>query len=121
MQLNSNSLKRLEGVHPKLVELVKHAADITDQEFQIIQGLRTLEQQKQFVAAGKSQTMKSYHLVGKAVDFVAIVDGEINWDFKYYTHLSNIFKQAAKDLNLTITWGGDWKTIKDGDHIQLEI
>ncbi len=29
-------------------------------------------------------------------------------------------KQAAEELGVEIVWGGDWVTIKDGPHFQLD-
>ena len=33
---------------------------------------------------------------------------------------SAAFKQAAKELKVPIVWGGDWRTFKDGPHIELD-
>jgi peptidoglycan L-alanyl-D-glutamate endopeptidase CwlK len=29
-------------------------------------------------------------------------------------------KQAAKELNVAIIWGGDWRRFKDGPHFELD-
>lgn len=36
-----------------------------------------------------------------------------------YHKLADAMKQAAKELNVPIEWGGDWRTFKDGPHFQL--
>ena len=39
-------------------------------EVLIYETIRTVEQQREYVRKGASQTMRSYHLVGQALDFV---------------------------------------------------
>ena len=58
-KLSQRSLSKLEGVHPKLVEVVKLAITKSPLDFSISEGLRTVERQKELVAQKKSQTMKS--------------------------------------------------------------
>jgi peptidoglycan LD-endopeptidase CwlK len=128
IELNATSLKRFEGVHPDLVAVVKHAAGLSDLLFVVTEGLRSLERQKQLVAEGKSQTMKSRHLTGHAVDLAVwfdrdadkVVDvDEISWKFEFYKQLADTVKRAAQELGIVIEWGGDWKTLVDGPHFQL--
>ncbi|MCI7343390.1 MAG: M15 family metallopeptidase [Fusobacterium necrophorum] len=117
---SERSIKNLKGVHPDLVRLMKESIKDSPYDFMITEGLRTLERQKEMVRTGKSQTMNSYHLVGKAVDIALIVDGTVNWEFALYREVANHIKKRAKELGIKITWGGDWKRLKDGPHFQLE-
>lgn len=117
--LSQRSIKALEGVHPDMVKVVKRAIQITDIDFVVTEGLRTLQKQKQLVAAGASQTMRSRHLTGHAVDLAALVAGKVRWDYPLYGKLAIAMKQAAKDVGVPIEWGGDWKSFKDGPHFQL--
>lgn len=119
MRLSLGSLAKLKGVHPDLVRVIKKAAEITKVEFAVIEGLRTLERQKQLVAAGASKTLKSRHLTGHAVDVVPLVDGRIRWDWPLYHKLAPFIKAAARAENVPIEWGGDWKSFPDGPHWQL--
>lgn len=73
--LGKTSLNELRGVHPDLVALVKRAIALTAQDFTVHDGLRTLAEQQQLIAAGASQTMDSRHLSGHAVDLVPYVNG----------------------------------------------
>ena len=66
--LSKRSLQRLEGVHPDLVAIVKEAIQITQHDFGVSCGMRTLEEQKKLVQSGASQTLASRHLTGHAVD-----------------------------------------------------
>lgn len=118
--LNRTSITRLRGVDEKLVAVVKQAAEMTEIPFQVSEGLRTRERQAYLVKTGKSKTMNSYHLRGKAVDLVAMPGGEVSWNLADYKKLNVAMQKAAKKLGVTITWGGAWKTIVDGPHWQLE-
>lgn len=114
--LGNRSLSNLKGVHPDLVAVVKEAIKITKQDFTVIEGLRTTERQRELVAQGKSKTMNSRHLTGHAVD---IAPWPISWDWDKFYDIEEAMKEAARDLDVEIEWGGDWKSFKDGPHWQL--
>ena len=117
--LSQRSEQRLAGVHPKLVAVVRRALQMSDMDFAVLEGLRTVERQKQLVAAGASQTMRSRHLTGHAVDLAPFVDGQIRWDWPLYHRLAATMDKAAAELQTPIEWGGRWRTFKDGPHWQL--
>lgn len=118
-KLSEKSLDRLKGLHPDLVKVVKRAIEITDIDFSVGEGLRSITRQKELYQQGATTTMNSRHLTGHAVDLFALDEnGKVTWDWKYYHPLSDAVKQAAKDVGVTIEWGGDWKW-KDGPHYQL--
>lgn len=119
MQLDSRAEKNLAGVHPDLVKIVRRAAEITSIDFTVTEGLRTVARQKQLVAAGASRTMRSRHLTGHAIDLAAKVNGTIRWDWPLYAKLAVAMKTAAEGLGLSVEWGGDWRSFKDGPHFQL--
>lgn len=113
----------MRGVDKRLIDLAKTAREISPIPFEITEGLRTKDRQAYLVKTGKSKTMKSYHLRGKAIDFVAKPDGEVSWNLAHYKEIVNkAFKPAAKKLGLSgvITYGVEWKSIVDGPHIQIE-
>ena len=117
--LGQRSLDRLNGVHPDLVRVIKKAALLSDLDFTVLEGVRTIGRQKQLVAQGASKTMKSRHLNGHAVDIAPVIDGAVSWDWPLYYRLAKIVKEAAKTENVPIEWGGDWRKFKDGPHWQL--
>lgn len=117
-KLSNRSRERLLGVHPKLVRVVERAIEITKVDFGVTCGLRTEVEQQQLVAAGKSQTMKSKHLrqedgFGHAVDLVAYVhtDGgaHVSWELNLYDDIADAMKRAARDVGLSVRWGGAWQ------------
>ena len=63
-KLGKRSLEKLEGVDERLVAVVKYAITVTKQDFSVICGLRTIEEQRELVAKGASQTMQAKHIDG---------------------------------------------------------
>ena len=117
--LGARSLSRLEGVHPDLVRVVKKAAAMSSLDFTVLEGLRTVARQKQLKDLVATKTMNSRHITGHAVDLAPMVGGTVRWDWPLYHQLAVIVKDAAKAENVPITWGGDWRTFKDGPHWEL--
>jgi len=117
--LGQRSLSRLEGVHPDLVRVVKKAAALSDLDFTVLEGIRSVERQKQLVSQGASKTMNSRHITGHAVDLAPMIAGEVRWDWPLYHKLAKVVKAAAADEKVPLQWGGDWRTFKDGPHWEL--
>lgn len=117
--LGEQSEKRLQGVHPDLVAVVRLAYTLSAQDFRVIEGLRTRDRQRYLVEKGASKTMNSRHLTGHAVDLAPIVDGKVSWDWKWFYPIAEAMKQAAKIKGVPVEWGGDWVKFKDGPHWQL--
>lgn len=105
-QLGQRSLQRLGGVHPDLVAVVEMAIQRTEQDFSVLEGVRSYERQKMLLETGKSTTMNSRHLTGHAVD---VAPYPLTWDWDYFYPIADAFIQAAKDLNTPIRWGGNWQ------------
>ena len=106
--LSSRSLDKLEGVNEDLVKVVKKAIELTKIDFGVIYGMRTQEEQQKLFDAGKSQTMKSKHLTGDAVDLMAYVDGKASWELNLYDDLADAMKWAATEEGVVIRWGAAW-------------
>lgn len=118
-KLSKRSLDRLAGVDEALVRVVKRAIEITSVDFAVSEGLRNKERQKELFDKGLSQTMNSKHLIGKAVDLAAWVNNTVSWEQSYYFEIAKAMKQAAKELDVNIRWGGDFKSFFDGPHFEL--
>jgi peptidoglycan L-alanyl-D-glutamate endopeptidase CwlK len=115
----NKSKERLSGVHPDLVKVMEESIKESPLDFSITEGLRTKERQQELFSAGKSQTMNSRHLTGKAVDIAVIKDGTVTWDFKYYQLVADHIKGVATKLGIPLVWGGDWASFRDGPHFEL--
>jgi peptidoglycan LD-endopeptidase CwlK len=107
-KLSQRSLDRLEGVDERLVAVVKQAITTTKIDFGVIQGMRTLEMQKELVAKGASQTMKSKHLTGHAVDLMAYISGRGSWELNLYDDIADAMKEAGDTLGVRLRWGAAW-------------
>ena len=107
-KLSRRSLDNLEGVDEAMVAVVKMAIMTSKIDFGVIQGLRTIEQQKELVAKGASQTMKSKHLEGRAVDLMAYINGRGSWELNVYDEVADAMKEAADMLGVQIRWGAAW-------------
>lgn len=107
-KLSQRSLDKLEGVDSNLVDVTKKAIELTKVDFGVIYGMRTEEEQAKLVASGKSQTMKSNHLIGRAVDLMAYVDGKGCWELNVYDDLCDAMKAAAEELDVAVKWGAAW-------------
>lgn len=111
-RLSNLSRQRLQGVDPRLVRCVERAIAITTQDFMVLEGVRSLETQRQYVAKGASQTLNSRHLkqsdgYGKAVDLVAWI-GTPRWEWDLYLPIAEAMRRAAQAEGLAIRYGGGW-------------
>lgn len=116
---SKSSLKNLQGIHPDLRRVMDRALQESAIDFRVLEGLRSVARQRQLVASGASQTMRSRHLTGHAVDIAPLVAGVIRWDWPLFHRIAPAVKLAAQSEGVPIEWGGDWTTFKDGPHWQL--
>jgi len=114
--LGKRSLSRLQGLSPNLVKVVKRAIEITDQDFFVGEGLRSVQRQEKLVSQGLSKTMNSRHLTGHAVDlhphpykgdhdFDGVPNSD-DWDA--YEPIVKAMAQAAEELRVDLVQGWDW-------------
>lgn len=107
-KLSQRSLDRLEGVDQGLQAVVKSAIGVTETDFGVICGLRTIEEQRVLVAKGASKTMNSKHIGGNAVDLMAYVGSRGSWELNLYDDLADAMKEAAIVLGVPLRWGAAW-------------
>lgn len=121
------SISRLELLHPKAKPLFKSFIEDCENYFnitlRIVQGLRTIQEQDEIYAQGRTKPGKivsnapggtSFHNYGLAIDLVEIVNNQANWNFDY----SKLVPFANK---YGLFWGGNFKSIKDKPHFQKEF
>ncbi len=106
--LGTRSLAELKGVHADLVAVVKRAIQLTVQDFSVHDGIRTVAEQQQLIAAGASQTMDSRHLTGHAVDLVPYVNGKLRWEWDPIYVIADAVRMAAREKGIALRWGGAW-------------
>lgn len=132
-KLGKRSKDSLGGIHPDLVKVVELAITLSEQDFTVIEGVRTTKRQQELYAQGRTTKgsivtkadgvkNKSNHQAksdgyGHAVD---IVPYPVDWNTKSkFVAIADAMKEAAKDLNVSIQWGGDWK-FTDLPHFELK-
>ena len=107
-KLSERSLKKLEGVNAMLTRCVQDAILKTTVDFGVTEGLRSQERQQQLYDQKRSQTLKSKHIDGNAVDLVAYIDGEVCWEIGVYDEIADAMKASAKAIGLPLRWGAGW-------------
>lgn len=114
---NRENLKKL-AIHTKTAALKWYEYCVSNNiNILIYETIRTEAKQREYVASGASQTMKSYHRVGQALDFVPVdTNGNCLWS-DYGT--SEIKKVISYAKSLGFEWGGDWKGLVDKPHLQF--
>ena len=130
---SKRSLDNMKGLHPDLILVLNRALQTSPHDFVVTEGLRTLERQKELVRIGASKTLKSRHLkqtdgYGHAFDFYAMVDtnrdGKITFEemsnVRLMLPIADAIKAAAKEKNVAITYGGDWRKFRDYPHFELD-
>lgn len=113
--LSPRSYERLQGVHPKLVQTVELAILLTEVDFLVVEGLRTIEKQKEYFDKGASRTMNSKHLFqqstgfGHAVDLAPLRLGKIDWKWlDGFREIKRSMFSAAGLVGVVLRWGNDW-------------
>jgi len=114
---SERSKQHLEEIHIDLYEVVFLARLLSEVPFEITDGLRTIEEQRDYFNNGFSKTMRSKHLDGLAVD---VVPTPVSWEPEAFLPIAEAMKQAADILDTPIVWGGDWRTFKDYPHFELK-
>lgn len=118
--LSPRDEKRLQGLHPDLVLVVREAR--MAMPFMVIEGLRTPEAQAANVDRGASQTLNSRHITGHAVDLGPL---PLDWeDVASFRALAGVMLGAAQRLGVPLRWGGtfrrrDGRPWFDGPHYEL--
>lgn len=107
-RFSRRSENNLATIKPALSAVVRRALELTTVDFVVIEGLRTLQKQKEYVKKGVSQTMNSKHLTGDAVDLMAYIGNRGSWEMPLYFEIAEAMRRASEELAVDIRWGGAW-------------
>ena len=117
------SKRRLKGIHPKLVSVLNELVKIMD--VTVIEGIRSKERQLELLEKGATKVKYSEHMDGKAVDLAPY---PIDWkDRDRFHYMGGMIRGIAKQLNVSVRWGGDWDSdgeVKDNgfdDLVHVEL
>lgn len=121
-KLSKNSIDRLLTAHPMLVMLFSYAISTSPIDFSIVCGNRTREEQNEAVRKGNSQLKfplsKHNKMPSLAVDVIPYPGG-YSASLEDWEKLENHIKKCAKELGVSIEYGGDWKNFIDRPHWEL--
>ena len=103
-KFGKRSKQRLEGVDPRLVEVLNEAIKLMD--LTIIEGLRSQERQEQLLKEGATKVKYSKHLKGLAVDLAPY---PIDWkDRDRFHYMGGMLNAIGHMKGYDVVWGGDW-------------
>ncbi|MBI3678468.1 MAG: M15 family peptidase [Proteobacteria bacterium] len=137
--LSQPSIDKLGTVAEPLARVVKHAIQITPQDFAVCEGRRSDADQLKAWLTGHSklngipigQTRDGYrgtgrgnHQDGTAVDLVPIADGAPSFaQWPPFFAIALAMRNAARAENVLIRWGGVWdrSLVELGDDMQAEM
>jgi peptidoglycan L-alanyl-D-glutamate endopeptidase CwlK len=144
-KFSKSSLENLYNVDGRLQTVAKEVMKVSLVDFAITEGMRTRERQEQLYKDGKTKTMNSKHLEGKAIDICPVINGKLDYSMEavedlifilglfYFKSvvLSDLYETSGgeKGLNIKLRLGAFWgyETIKqnkekgfmDAYHIEL--
>ena len=120
-RFSRRSEEKLRTLQPHLVKVARLALRKSRVDFTIISGRRSLEEQRQLVKSGRSQTMNSRHIKGEALDFVPLdpTTGKGRFDRGLAVKFAVAFMDAGQELAIPVRWGGIWHHFEDIPHIEL--
>jgi peptidoglycan L-alanyl-D-glutamate endopeptidase CwlK len=118
-KLSERSINNLKKVHPLLEKTIYDVMSLQIMDFVVVEGLRTLDRQRQLFATGQTKTLKSKHLLqadgfSHAVDLYPfpvnikmIVKGDPREMFRSGV-LAGLVLSVAKRNGIIVTNGADW-------------
>lgn len=78
---------------------------------------RTPEMQELYLKEGKTKVSHSKHQDSLAVDISLFINGVYQTETEQYAELGTLWKS----IDPLHVWGGDWKSIHDGNHFQYGV
>jgi D-alanyl-D-alanine dipeptidase len=120
--------ERLAGIDERLATVIREVGQMAD--LLVLEGLRSPERQRELVAQGKSKTLNSRHLTGRAVDVAIVKQHGVVWDVPSYQKLAEMAFTCARHLGIEeqLVWGGTWRSdareplasFCDADHFEVK-
>ena len=119
---------RIALLHPQISDEVKSLIEQANKvispniTIRVVQGLRTIEEQNDLYAQGRTKPGKkvtnakagqSFHNYKLAFDFVPIVNGKAQWN-----DLATFKRAGAIGERLGLDWAGRWISFKELAHLQ---
>lgn len=120
--MHGKDMERLLSCHMDLQTVVLELA--RSYEIRVICGHRNKLEQDIAYGKGNSKLKwpNSRHnsVPSEAVDIIPMRNGNIDWqDIGFIKEFAEDVKRVAKDKNISLTWGGEWRSLKDYVHWEL--
>jgi len=121
MQFSKTSADRLKTCDKRLQSIMYRAIQVSQVDFGIAEGHRTVERQKELFDQGLTQidgvTKMGKHNANPslAVDIYGFVGGKSNYSIPVMCYLAGVVMTCAAELGYVIRWGGNWD--QDGEII----
>jgi hypothetical protein len=122
------SERNIEKLHPKVRDKARELINRAEKELGIklraVSTLRTYAEQNELYAKGRTTAGsivtnakggQSNHNFGTALDVVPIENGQPNWKSKDWDKIGALGKSIGFD------WGGDFKSIVDKPHFEMQF
>ena len=122
---SKRSLDRLQTCHEDLQKIAKEALSLSDIDFAVTEGHRSVVRQRLLYATGKSKIdgqkkkSKHNHFPAQAFDIVACIRGKTSYQECYLAYLGGVLMTTAQRLlnerqtTHALRWGGNWD--QDGE------
>jgi peptidoglycan L-alanyl-D-glutamate endopeptidase CwlK len=120
---SDDSLKKLYECHPWLVELMLYSIRTSQDDMSIICGYRLDIDQNEAYRTGKSKLRAGQSLHNKVPSqAVDIAPYPIDWEnIDLFKQMGDHIKDCSRSLGIPIIWGGDWESLKDYGHFELDL
>ncbi len=119
-KFGNTSKSRLQTCHKDIQLIMDEAIKITNVDFGIAEGYRSIEKQQQYFKEGKSKidgvSKKGKHNYSPslAVDIYPYFENGAKWDNEHLSYLSGIIHAVSEILfadgkiSHKVRWGGNW-------------
>lgn len=117
---SGTSRRRLETCHKDLQMIMNVAISVSDIDFGIAEGHRSIEDQQRYFNEGKSKIdginklSKHNYTPSMAVDIYPYFDGGAKWEKEHSSYLAGLIHGVSemlfkeKLIEHKIRWGGNW-------------
>ena len=119
-KFSKKSKSRLETCHPDIIQIMNVALSISNIDFGISEGHRSINKQKEYFDKGLSKKdgvtslSKHNYYPSLAVDIYPYFNNQANWDKEHLSYLAGIIHAVSENLYSNkkikhrIRWGGNW-------------
>ena len=119
-KFGKKSQEELNTCDKDLIKVMNEVIKISDIDFGISEGFRSLDMQYQYFKEGKSK-IDGINVKGKhnynpslAVDIYPYIEGKVKWDNEHLSYLAGLIHGVSEILFLEkkithkVRWGGNW-------------